>query len=254
MSDSDDDDDDRESVATVTCDTMRKRIKTFLATKEMTQTAFLRDIGCNANSLGRFLKLKGAHNGYQNGIYWGAQRFFKTREKQAKKAKATAKSAPRKPAVKRKASSDDDDDDDDDSSDDAGERKKRAKKAPAGKRADVAQLFASIADVSIDDDGPVFDDCDAVRKKALELIASTGASAAAFARAIGVSAAVWNKFVVKSGATAGAGSIAYPRAYWFLERKRVMDGAPKSKARLANEKEHASGFALVNQSGWTYMF
>jgi hypothetical protein len=32
-----------------------------------------------------------------------------------------------------------------------------------------------------------------------------------------------------------------------------MDGAPKSKARLANEKQHANGFALVNQSGWSYM-
>ncbi len=39
-----DDDDDKPSVATISCDSMRKKINTFLATKEMTQTKFLETV------------------------------------------------------------------------------------------------------------------------------------------------------------------------------------------------------------------
>src|SRR4051812_3093352 len=72
MSEVESNSDDGERKTTVSCDTMRKRIKEFLATKQITQTAFLHEIGCNSNSLQRFYRLKGAHNGYQNGAYWGA--------------------------------------------------------------------------------------------------------------------------------------------------------------------------------------
>ena len=74
----DDDDDDRDNeTAKWSCDAMRKKIATFLASKEMTQTAFLKECGGIApNSYGNFMKLKGAWNGTQNGTFWGAQRFF----------------------------------------------------------------------------------------------------------------------------------------------------------------------------------
>ena len=42
---------------------MRKKISAFLATKEMTQKAFLAEINVNPGSLNNFLKLKGEWNG-----------------------------------------------------------------------------------------------------------------------------------------------------------------------------------------------
>ena len=58
------------------CNIIRGEINRFLAKGSMTQTAFLLDISCNSNSYGRFMKLKGQWNGVQNGVYWGAARFF----------------------------------------------------------------------------------------------------------------------------------------------------------------------------------
>ena len=76
----DDDDDCDHETAKWSCDVMRKKIATFLASKEMTQTAFLKACGGIApNSYGNFMKLKGKWNGTQNGTFWGAQRFFAMR-------------------------------------------------------------------------------------------------------------------------------------------------------------------------------
>ena len=61
-------------------DQLRKKINAFLATKEMTQKAFLAEIQVNPGSLNNFLKLKGEWNGTGNGTFWGAQRFFIARE------------------------------------------------------------------------------------------------------------------------------------------------------------------------------
>jgi hypothetical protein len=41
-----------------------------------------------------------------------------------------------------------------------------------------------------------------------------------------------------------AENITYRRAYAFFEKKRILEGGAKSKARIKNEMEHASGFAL----------
>ena len=40
------------------CNVIRGEIGRFLAKGTMTQTAFLKEIGCNSNSYGRFMKLK----------------------------------------------------------------------------------------------------------------------------------------------------------------------------------------------------
>jgi hypothetical protein len=42
------------------CNAIRRKFASFLATKEMSQTAFLQEIGCNDNSYGRYMmKLQG---------------------------------------------------------------------------------------------------------------------------------------------------------------------------------------------------
>jgi hypothetical protein len=52
----------------------------------------------------------------------------------------------------------------------------------------------------------------------------------------------------------GAGMVAYPRAWAFFEKKRLMDGAPKSKARLKNEAEHPLGFRLSKPPTHMWVF
>lgn len=218
--------DDGGRKATVSCDTMRKRIKEFLATKQMTQTAFLKEIGCNANSLQRFYRLKGAHNGYQNGIYWGAQSFFEEQAKARKSASAAAAAA----GKKRGAGA-------------AGLDEARKKKKSG---ADVEEFLAKIQAVELEDER-VFDDCDEVRKKSLEFIAANGITKAAWLRAIGnVNSNTWGPFVGRQGPRQGAGSSAYRLAYLFLERFRVSNGTPKSKSRLQHETAWPDGYPLTN--------
>jgi transposase len=89
----DDDLSEKLGLYNVSPESIRKKITMFLATKEMTQTQFLNDIGVNSTSLGRFMKLKGRENGRQNGTYGAAVRFFYWRDLQAKKAKKVAKEA-----------------------------------------------------------------------------------------------------------------------------------------------------------------
>lgn len=43
------------------------------------------------------------------------------------------------------------------------------------------------------------------------------------------------------------GTVAYPRAYRFFEKKRILDDKPKPACRLKNEAEHPSGFSLVKE-------
>lgn len=79
-----DDASDKENIGRkfVSCNVIRKKITLFLATKEMTQTAFLSAIGgVNSNSFNRFMKLKEAYGGIDNGTYEGARKFFDRRTK-----------------------------------------------------------------------------------------------------------------------------------------------------------------------------
>jgi hypothetical protein len=52
----------------------------------------------------------------------------------------------------------------------------------------------------------------------------------------------------------GAGMIAYQRAWVFFEKKRVLEGAPKSKARTKSETEHPSGFTLSKPRTLKWVF
>jgi hypothetical protein len=92
--------------------TIRRKITMFLASKEMTQTAFLKECGgVNSNSLGRFMKLKGNDNGRQNSTFAGAVRFFyrhaqkakDDKKKEKEQEKALAKEGKKKPKAESKA-------------------------------------------------------------------------------------------------------------------------------------------------------
>jgi hypothetical protein len=75
----------------------------FLATKEMTQSQFLKETGINSNSLGRFMKLKGRENGRQNFTFKGAVLFFYWRDVRSKNAKNVADEAMKREKEETKA-------------------------------------------------------------------------------------------------------------------------------------------------------
>ncbi len=101
----------------VSCDTLRMKITTLLATKELTQKAFLEELDVNPASLRRFMAAKGKDKGIQNNIYIPVIIYFAEREKkeklkrqeerelekqQEKEAKAAARAAGVKSTRKRK--------------------------------------------------------------------------------------------------------------------------------------------------------
>ena len=202
---------------------IRKMIKMFLATKEMTQTAFLKLMGCNSNSYGRFMKLKGGDSGGQNGVYWAAHKFFLNREAEMKR-KSTAKT----PAQK----------------------KRKADESAAAKKGQSEELFAAVERINLDESAPIYDDCDDVRKKSLEFMATHDISTAEFLRRIGnVNSKSWRDFVVMKGERKGASNSSYVKAYHFLEKLRIHKGEEKSAKRMRAEKEKPEGFPLKHDNG-----
>lgn len=144
------DDENNDGGKFVSCDTIRRKITLFLATKEMTQKAFLAAIGnVNSNSFGRFRKLKGPYSGCDNGTYEGAKKFF-ARQKQ--------KASEKKPLRKR-------------SMPDSNSSAQPPRKIVA-------------ADIVLPEDLPVYDDCDEVRSKIAQYFHKDGVSQSAFAKAI----------------------------------------------------------------------
>ena len=80
-----DDEDDENILCTLNCDQLRRKVNAFLATGQMTQTAFLKELKVNSNSFRRFMSYKGARflaagkgqfKGNENGTYSKAYFFF----------------------------------------------------------------------------------------------------------------------------------------------------------------------------------
>ena len=254
----DDDDDCDHETAKWSCDVMRKKIATFLASKEMTQTAFLKACGGIApNSYGNFMKLKGKWNGTQNGTFWGAQRFFLRRDAEKRAAAAMMPTAEKK--RKREHQADE----------------------KAAKKTQLAELLQKVRalpgpEKSVPCRPPicakncpgtaVYDTCDEVRKKSLELMAATGMTQSAFIKEIGCHPPSWNSFIkMKSrfdGHNPGAGNSCYWGAYNFLEKVRLVRGEKKSAKRLAAEAKHPpreifnihGGYRLKNDDGTRWVF
>jgi len=224
------------------CGVIRGEIQRFLATQTMTQTEFLRQIACNSNSFGRYMKLKGADNGYQNGVYWGAARFF---EIQKRRAAAEKKANPGAAKRKREASA----------------------TTTQNKKATGEELLARVAaidSVVLDPTAPVFDTCNEVKKKITEFLKEGSVTKGRFCREIGVQGTQLDAFLktAKGGAAwvsahsqPGGANQTYWKAYRFFEQKRVLEAKKKSKSRQNNEATIApAGFQLRHDNGKRWVF
>jgi len=205
------------------CDNIRKKINMFLATKEMTQAEFLKQIGdVNSNSFRRFMELKGPHSGCNNGTYLGALEFFQNREAEQKAIKAAAK-------VNRKR-----------------KRNEPDENTPSPHPLANDEIVSQILDVELEDEN-VYDNCDEVRRKLSVLIQSPGMTQTRVCnKLIECNSNALNKFLSKKGWNQGAGSDVYENAYLFFEKVRIFNKEPKSKHRVKSEAENPAGYDLVN--------
>ncbi|CAK4641070.1 hypothetical protein LEN26_017123 [Aphanomyces euteiches] len=229
-SDEDEDERDERLSQKWSCQTIRGKINRFLATKEMTQTAFLKEISANSNSFQRFMKLKGPFGGSQNSTYWGALHFFDEREKEAKKAKASGTN-------KRKKSSKDDDEE-----------------SPATKKKKFAERLKEIDAVVLPENLKVYDDCDVVRGHIQEFLLTKVMPQTEFAKYLNVSLAALHKYLARKGKREGVG-IVYKAAYYFFEKKRILEGVPKTAKRKKIEETMPQGYSLERDPThcWVYV-
>ncbi|KAK1943171.1 hypothetical protein P3T76_005808 [Phytophthora citrophthora] len=222
------------------CDQIRTKIRNFLGTKEMAQTAFLKLCDINSNSYYRFMNLKGPYSGSENQTYEGAAIFFYRREKTEKEEKAKLKAMAPKDR-KRKATE---------------EKEQKTKKRKAGDDLLEKILAVEITDTDKDGDIPVYDDCDEIRKKINFFLGEKTVTKAAFLRALGhVNSNSLRSFMnLKRGAASGAANVVYRTGYVFFEKKRILEGGKKTKKRLENELEQGGhGFPLRHDNGMRWV-
>ncbi|EQC31205.1 hypothetical protein SDRG_11128 [Saprolegnia diclina VS20] len=224
--DSEDDPDDDEYRLMLrhkwSCQAIRSKIQKFLATKIMTQTAFLKEISANSNSYQRYMKLKGQYGGSDN---------------QTAAAKEAAKLA-KKAAPKRKKTTSDETQDDDDAP--LAKKPKSTTTKLTG-----ADRLAQIEAVTLPDTEFVYDDCDDVRSHLQQFFLAKECSQVALAAHFDLSVGSIRKFLAMHGKREGSGSIVYKAAYFFFEKLRILEQRPKSTKRQRMEKTMPGGFSLV---------
>ena len=216
---------------------IRNALQKYINESDKTQTYIINnELHVNNNTFRKFMNPRTYKNQWsatQNGTYWAAAKLLEKRayeQKQAKKqAKATAA------AKKRKTTA----------SDASNSPTKKAKPTPKTTTKDMEAYMQKVQATALPVDGTaVYDSCPQVIQKINEFLKRDGVSKAAFCRILdNLNHNSLNRFL-SSKKQDGAGMVAYERAYWFLEKMRLLEHQPKSKARLTNEKNHPNGFPL----------
>lgn len=204
---------------------LRLKINEFLATKEMTQTKFLSEMGgVNPNSFRNFMALKG-NSGLDNRTYWGGVRFF------IKRGEFGGKGSKRK-MINVTA----------DETESSTDIIKKTKISNNG--ADIERKLAAHV---LPEGEPILDTCDEVRAKLFEFMRDAALPKTSILKYLDLTAPTLNKFLSCKGPKAGAGQKAYPSAYRFFETLRIADNQAKSATRLKNEQTNPRGFDLRNE-------
>ncbi|KAF4630038.1 hypothetical protein G7Y89_g8109 [Cudoniella acicularis] len=210
-------DDDRCQMVDISCDRVRTKIRNFINSGEMKVGEFQKAIGTNSKSYGSFMGQSGAYKGSGSSVYVNAFAFFKHRELNGIKA-----------------------------------AKKKVKKEDEAKKTDVSGIELEGEE---EEEVPVYDTCDEVRKKIRAYLADPSVTQAGFCREISktyrdgkkVSSASLTGFLGKKGPTAGNTSAAFYASYVFFEKLRIRDRKPKSKMREEMEGIYAGTGMEVNE-------
>ncbi|EKJ78343.1 hypothetical protein FPSE_01448 [Fusarium pseudograminearum CS3096] len=211
----DSEDERLESLGSDTCNTIRRKIRTWIESGAQKVGEFQKTIGVSSRSYNSFMNRTGTWDGEQTDTFVKAHHFFKRRELQGLPLKANK---PKKP-----------------------------------KTAAASKVIDKLLDVSSVDPLPgeaqgtvaVYDTCNEIRKKIRALLAKEGMTQAAFIRALNknlpedgqkVSPANLRYFMGCKDVRGGNTNIAFYAAYIFFEKRRIQDEKPKSKFREEMEK------------------
>ncbi|KAJ4271510.1 hypothetical protein NW762_000214 [Fusarium torreyae] len=197
-----------------TCNSIRRKIRTWIDSGAQKVGEFQQTIGVSSKAYGSFMNRTGTWDGEGTDTFAKAHRFFKKRELQGLPLKANK---PKKP-----------------------------KTAAASKAVDDALDVSGVDPLPGEENGAVsiYDTCNDIRKKIRPLLAKDGMTQAAFIRALNknlpegksVSAANLRYFMGRRGVRDGNTNITFYAAYVFFEKKRIKAGKPKSPFREKMEK------------------
>ncbi|KAL3454195.1 hypothetical protein BJX65DRAFT_301981 [Aspergillus insuetus] len=206
-----------------TCSEIRAKITRFIKTGEMKVNEFQRAIDVSPKAYYDFMKMSGEMRGQFSSVYDGAHQFFARREILEIRNKNKKKGG--------------------EGGGGEGPAKKKAKTAMDDAKYDVSMMvFVSDHGHPMEDDMPIFDTCDGVRRKIRGHLKESGWSQATFAREISkapfkkdsggsISTSAVAQFLKKSGPRAGNSSMAFYAAYLYFEKLRVKDEKPKTEFR-----------------------
>ena len=208
------------------CNQIRTRINAFLNSGEMKVTHFQRELGINSNSYQRFMKLRGPWKGIDNQTMKKAYLFFKKRELAGVKT-------PTKKKVKV----------------DTREEKEKW---------DVSGIHL---DGEEEENVPVYDTCDDVRRKINAHLREAPTSKAEFLREIckafptqpgkRLQSKQLQDFLGHTGATQGRSGAVFYGAYVYFEKLRVKGGKEKSAKRLEMEEIYTDQGGMSRDGGRT---
>lgn len=138
---------------------------------------------------------------------------------------------------------------------DAAPSSKKSKTSKASKP-DPLDVSGVTLDGEEDHSVPVFDTCDAVRRKINAILRKDGVTKAGFLRAAAaasrhdgtIGANSLNNFLRSKGALKGNTNAVYYHAYVFFEKLRLKQGKPKDKLQEGTEKANPQGINTERSS------
>ncbi|KAF5017323.1 hypothetical protein F66182_10752 [Fusarium sp. NRRL 66182] len=215
------------------CSVIRGKINRLIDSGIMTKTDFCNAIGANSNSLNIFLRKRGTYQGSGSSVWRNAYSWFKQRE--VLKIKM--------PDMKKRQLE---------------KQKPDAAASSCTARASASKILPSSSELSSiklpreeDDDAPVYETCDDVRRKINAHLKTPGLSQAQFCRDIyaqlhapkckQIQSKQLTDFRGMKGPYAGAKSTVYYAAYVYFEKLRLAQGKSKTKHRQEMEGIHPGG-------------
>jgi len=221
---------------------IRNELQRYIDTNNTTQSSVIQQLGVNNNSFRKFMNpktYKDPWSAVQNGTYWAAARFLEAKRNKPKKQAATG--AKRKAAPSSNTNSTND-----------GATSKKSKKEAAQTLMDRINAFEA-PQVSVT---KIYDSCPELVQKIKAFLADGSVTKAAFLRtALGnLNSNSLARFLAGKQQDQQA-NVTYGRAWVFFEKKRLLEGAPKSKQRLRNEAEqHPHGFSTERPRTHEWVF
>jgi hypothetical protein len=218
------------------CDQIRRLIRNLIDSGEMKVGEFQRKIGVSSPAYGRFMAQGGLDKGAGCDTYFEAWKYFKRRELKGIKM-------PTKKRAKTVASS-------------ATATAKGTTNAKAGSETANGKDLSDIhLEGEEEDDVPVLDTCDEIRKKINAHLRKDGIIAAAFLRDLQaqyhtakaptkIQSSQLTKFRNRKGPTSGNTSSVFYASYCFFEKLRIAEGKKKSDHRL--DMEDIYGYEGLN--------